>query len=98
VLQNWLLLDLCDADLVCVFRKSGLTTYKEQEVEIKGKIFTCDARDKKTGLFPLSLHRKVVGKNSVAHSVFIPFASDSLPHIHERRSENFVFTVCLSVF
>ena len=33
---------LCDADLVCVFRKNGLTTYKETEVEIKGNVFTCD--------------------------------------------------------
>ena len=83
---------LCDdADLVCVFRKSGLTTYKEQQVEIKGNIFTSDARDKKTGLFPLSLYRKVAEKKSIANNIFISHASDSLALPEEKKSEKFIF-------
>jgi len=42
--------ELCDAGMVCVFDKYGLTTFKEQNVQIKGKFFTRDERDKKTEL------------------------------------------------
>ena len=32
--------DLCDAGMVCVFDKNGLTTYKDTSIEIKGEVFT----------------------------------------------------------
>ena len=55
--------ELCDAGLVCVFDRNGLTTYEEKNFLIEGKTFTKDERDKKTKLYPLSLLRKVDEKN-----------------------------------
>jgi hypothetical protein len=56
--------ELCDAGMVCVFDKYGLTTFQEKNVKIEGKFFTKDERDKKTDLYPISLLRKVDEKNS----------------------------------
>ena len=66
---------VCDADMVCVFDKHGLSTYHNKDVKITGKIFTKDERDKKTGLYPLSLFRKVAEK-PYANISISPIASD----------------------
>jgi len=50
--------DICDADMVCVFDKRGLKTYKADDVKIVGKVFTQDERDPKSRLYPLTLFRK----------------------------------------
>ena len=73
--------DLCDAGMVCVFDKHGLSTYKDTDVNITGKIFTQDSRDKKTKLFPLSLYRKVSEKNIALNSII------SFPLSDEKREE-----------
>ena len=44
--------------MVCVFDKNGLRTYKANDCNVIGSIFTNDERDKKSRLYPLSLHRK----------------------------------------
>ena len=44
---------------MCLFDSKGLTTYKKEEVQIEGKIFTRDERDKKNRFYPLSLYRNV---------------------------------------
>ena len=55
--------DLCDAGMVCIFNSEGLTTYKKDDCVISGKIFTCDKRDTKTSLYPLTRYRKVAEKS-----------------------------------
>jgi hypothetical protein len=50
--------ELCDAGLVCVFDKYGMSTYKEQDLCIKGPKFTHDQRDPKNKLYPFRLYRK----------------------------------------
>ena len=32
--------DLCDAGMVCVFNSEGLATYKQNDCEVSGNIFT----------------------------------------------------------
>src|SRR5688500_11371495 len=46
--------DICDADIVCVFDKAGLKTFKANDVE------KClqDERDPNSRLYPLTLFRK----------------------------------------
>lgn len=74
---------LCDAGLICVFDKHGLTTYEEKNVSVEGKIFTKDERDKKTRLYPLSLLRKVDEK-TIANITIVPSAP---PSQEKRKSE-----------
>ena len=50
--------ELCDAGLTCVFDKDGMYTYKADQIEIKGEVFTKDKRDAKSKLYPLTLYRK----------------------------------------
>jgi transposase InsO family protein len=76
--------DLCDAGMVCVFDKHGLTTYKEEQVEIKGEMFTQDQRCKRTHLYPLTLYRKA-GEKSYAN-ITISFA-DSEEEKKEQKSK-----------
>jgi hypothetical protein len=49
--------DICDANMVCVFDSAGLRIYKAGEVTISGPTFTQDARDSKTGLYPLQAYQ-----------------------------------------
>ena len=71
--------ELCDAGMVCVFDRHGLTTFQEKNVKIEGKYFTKDERDTKTELYPISLFRKVDEKNANPNikSVFASFVSPS---------------------
>ena len=57
---------ICDAGMVCVFDKDGLSVFEQEDIKIEGKLFTHDERDKKTRLFPLTLYRKTDEKNSFA--------------------------------
>jgi len=51
--------ELCQSGgLVCVFDEHKLTTYRKDDLKIQGKQFTCDLRDAKSGLYPLTLLRK----------------------------------------
>ena len=69
--------DLCDAGMVCVFDKAGLRTFKETEINVQGKVFTQDARDSKTRLYPLTLFRKTSEKNMInIFSLDKQFSSD----------------------
>ena len=44
--------ELCNAGMVCVFDKHGLTTFHEQNYQKREeKVFTFDERDGKTGLY-----------------------------------------------
>ena len=59
-----------------MFDKHGLTTFHEQNYQKREeKMFTFDERDGKTGLYPLSLFRKIEQKNSI-HFAAVPLASD----------------------
>ena len=61
---------ICDSGMVFVFDKHGLSTYKDTDFKASGKVVTYDERDRKNGLYPLSLHRKktdhVIDKSSIA--------------------------------
>jgi hypothetical protein len=50
--------ELCDTGVVCVFDNQQLTTYKKSEVRIEGTKITCDERDPKSRLYPMTLLRK----------------------------------------
>ena len=50
--------EMCDAGMVCVFDQDKLTTYKKDKVKIQGDFFTCDYREEKSRLYPLTLLRK----------------------------------------
>ena len=90
---------MCDAGLVFVFTNNCLTTYKESEVQVQGKYFTCDARDKKTGLYPLSLYRKKQDKGQNARTTLCPLPAHvynsamslSVSQKKEKKSEKFTF-------
>ncbi len=77
--------DLCDAGLVCVFDACGMRTYKQEHVKIEGKFFTCDERDKKNRLYPLTLFRNAgerdISKNIAALSVINSLSVDAIPAI-----------------
>ena len=66
--------ELCNAGMVCVFDKHGLTTYKEQDFKVSGSIFTRDERDKRTQMYPLTLYRKVGEKNISVPPIISSFA------------------------
>ena len=76
--------EICDAGMVCVFDKDGLSVFEQRDIKIEGKLFTHDERDKKTRLFPLTLYRKTDEKNSFANAidVSLPLAAD-----YEKRKE-----------
>ena len=75
--------EICDAGMVCVFDKNGLSIFGEKDIKIEGKIFTRDERDKKTRLFPLSLFRKINEKN-YANSIIL---SPSLASDYEKKAQ-----------
>ena len=52
---------MCDNGLVCVFDKECLTTYKENDFKAQGVIFSRDARDLKSRLYPMKLFRPCAG-------------------------------------
>jgi hypothetical protein len=79
--------EICDAGMVCVFDKHGLSVFEEKDIQIEGKLITRDERDKKTRLFPLSLLRKVDEKNYVnAITMSASLASDYQKK-EERKNE-----------
>jgi hypothetical protein len=80
--------ELCDAGLVCVFDKNGLTTYQEKNVKVEGEFFTKDMRDKNK-LYPLSLLRKVEDKNV---AIFIPASAPSSTKEEKKNKK-----VCIGV-
>ena len=81
--------ELCDAGMVCVFDKHGLTTFHDKNYQKREeKVFTFDERDAKTGLYPLSLFRKIEQKNSI-HFAAVPLASD-FEKKEQRKNEVFV--------
>ena len=74
VQESWPLSANCamQAGMVCVFDKHGLTTFHDQNYQKREeKVFTFDERDAKTGLYPLSLFRKIEQKNSI-HFAAVP--------------------------
>ena len=73
--------ELCDAGLVCVFDKDGLTTYEQKDVQVRGTCFTKDERDRKSRLYPLSLLRK---KNERSSEILFTSSSPFLP---ERKTQ-----------
>ena len=79
--------ELCDAGMVCVFDKYGLTTFQEQNVKIEGNFFTKDERDKKTELYPISLFRKANEKNNTSENVFASFVSSNQKINKEEKSK-----------
>ena len=62
--------EMCDTGLVCVFDKDKLTTYKKEDIKIDGRSFTCDKRDPKSKLYPITLLRKK-GETVITASVAI---------------------------
>jgi len=79
--------EISDAGLVCVFDNEKLTTYKKHEVVIEGKIFTCDARDPKSRLYPITLFRKKGETNANAIPA-IPPTPAILPAAMLAQNEN----------
>ena len=71
--------ELCDAGMVCVFDKDGLRTYSISDCKVEGKIFTEDARDKRTKLYPLTLFRKKKETNDVEIKAALATCYKGLP-------------------
>ena len=56
--------ELCDCNYICVFDDQKLTIYHKENFSVKGKILTCDERDKRSRLYPITLHRSLGEKRS----------------------------------
>ncbi len=61
--------ELCEAGLACVFDKNGMKTYMSADYDCKTKPFTTDGRDRKTGLYYLTLQKEVVKTTSSAKAM-----------------------------
>jgi hypothetical protein len=66
--------ELCDAGLVCIFYRDRLETYKTEDLNLSGKLFSCDLRDPKNRLYPLQLSRKIGEKEK--HSAAVASGGD----------------------
>lgn len=71
--------ELCDANMVCVFNKNSLETYRADDVKIVGKPFTSDARDPQSRLYPLTLHRKSGEKASPSRALQVSVSCGGVP-------------------
>ena len=71
--------EMCDSGLVFVFDDKKLTTYKKDNCAIQGEIITCDYRDPKSRLYPITLFRKMDEENIKVKKVTVPASGMSQP-------------------